>query len=524
MKISNRIKFSLFILLIILNVVLRLQVVPHEMGYDSLEMHVMTNSLSEYGRAMWFLDPLSIIGLYPASYSSTMQFLLSGIHQTTNMEMNTVIFIYCIFLGVLSIFVAYLMAGFFIKDDVYKFIAAFCFSTIPSVLNYTTWTIPTRGLFIIIAPLVIYLLFKSIDKITLRNLLLIIILSAFLFATHHLFYLLLPIYVSFFIVICIFKTKLINIISYKEKIFSRFDNQNLSNYFTAFAIFMGFALMYLIPFVTNRFILGSRYDPIYIEYIRYISLLSIFAIGGLFYLIFKNNKNSKEWFLLLYSMFLMVFIYQINYMKWFIPIIAVIYSSIGLFNLIKRYPEKRYTLYVFIVFLFIFISISGYYQHLHEYQIQQRALRDSTVFTGNWMSDHIDGNCISNHLMLGRRICAVSETVHFLDSSDRIDLIYGFIDINISNYERYPPTSDDFWLSGYKGIDYGSKTWTQFHMLYKSPFDYNITHVVENHGSGGKIIWRHQNDKSELLQLAYENGFCVYDDGKEKIWELKEKE
>ena len=77
MKLSKKAKIELFSLLIILNVILRFQVVPNEIFPDSFLMHIMVNSLNEFGYAKWFLHPLSVIGLYPASYSSSMQFLLS---------------------------------------------------------------------------------------------------------------------------------------------------------------------------------------------------------------------------------------------------------------------------------------------------------------------------------------------------------------------------------------------------------------------------------------------------------------
>src|SRR5574341_372749 len=116
MKLSTKVKFSLIALFIVLNIVLRFQAEPREIGADSFEMHIMVNSLNEFGYARWFLDTLSIFGLYPASYTSTMQFLLSGISQSTGIEMESTIFIYAIFIGLLSMFTAYLMAGEIIDD------------------------------------------------------------------------------------------------------------------------------------------------------------------------------------------------------------------------------------------------------------------------------------------------------------------------------------------------------------------------------------------------------------------------
>ena len=168
MKLSNKIKFELFTLLIILNIILRFQVVSHEIGADSFLMHIMANSLNEFGYAKWFLHPLSLFGLYPASYTSTMQFFLSGISQCTGMEMRWGIFLYCAFIGLLSMFTAYLMAGEIIDNDLFKLLAAFGFSTAPAALGYTTWAIPTRGLLVVLAPLLIYLLLKSLPFLTIR--------------------------------------------------------------------------------------------------------------------------------------------------------------------------------------------------------------------------------------------------------------------------------------------------------------------------------------------------------------------
>ena len=520
MKLSNRSKFILLLLIILLNLILRFQFEYREIGYDSFEMHIMTNSLTEFGYAKWFLHPLSIVGMYPASYTSAMHFLLSGISQTTGLGMYQIIIVYTIFLGFFSIFITYILAGAFFNNDVYKFLAAFSFSTLPAVLNYTTMTIPTRGLFVIIAPIILYLLLKLLENFRIKYLFLLILISLFLFSTHHLFYLLLPTYGSFVIIALFFKTKLRYFITLKDKIFSRFNNRIFSNYFTPFSILAGFALMYSIPFITKRFLETSRYDPIYISYIRYIGLLSILAVGGLLYLIFKNNRNSKEWFLILSTIFITVFIYQVTYMKWFLPILVILFISLGLFNISRNYPQKKKSLHVLSIILLLSLTISGYFQFLHDYNIPERGVNDSTYKTGEWIKNNVEGNCISPDEINGRRVSSVSETTHFVDTSDRVDLIYGFVNINISDYEQYPITSDDFWLSGYKDRAVGSRLWEGINMLWESPYDHNISYVVENTRTNGKLRWTHKGKTAELLQLVYGESNCLYDVGRLKVWEL----
>ena len=510
MKLSNKKNFWLFGLLVILNIILRFQVVSHEIGWDSFLMHIMANSLSEFECAKWFLHPLSIFGLYPASYTSTMQFLLSGISLCSGIEMRWVIFLYCIFIGLLSMFTAYLMAGEIISNDLFKLLVAFGFSVSPAVLVYTTWTIPTRGLFVVLAPLLIYLLLKC--RMSIKYVPLTFLLAMLLFATHHLFYFLIPAFFGFFIITICFKLK-------------NHINMKIPEKLTPFVPVTGFLAMYSIPFFTGRFIEHSRYASIDVNYVRYMGILVIFAIGGLGYLIFKNNKKFGEWFLLLSLIFLTSFIYQQTYMKWFLPLFLVPLASIGLINVLRASEKRKHVLSIVTIFLLLNLSFSAYYQFIHflpaseTRPINERYIEESTYKTGRWMKDNINGSAISNDVLFGNRIFAASETTHFLTPATLANQIYGFISVNISEFKRHPITEESFWFSGYEGPAVGENAWESVHLLRRSPHEFNITYMAENRKCGGNVLWHHTSNPLELLQLAYEKD-CIYDSGNINIWEL----
>ena len=327
MKLSNKAKFMLFTSLIILNILLRFQIEPHEIGVDSFKMHIMVNSISEFGYAKWIIHPLSIIGLYPASYTSTMHFLISGVSQSTDIYNESIIFLYCVIIGLLSMFTAYLMAGEIVDNDVFKFLAALGFSTVPAVLGYSTWTMPSRGLFLILAPMLIFLLLRC--RKSLKFVPLFFFLAFFLIATHHLFYFLLPAFFSFFILI----------ISFDKYIYSK--RIRIPEKIMPLFFIVGFIIMFLIPFLTGRFIENSRYASIDISYLRYGGILIIPAFGGLIYLIFKNNKRFEEMFLLLTLILLTTFVYLQSYMKMLLPVFLIPLACIGLINMLKlnKYPQ-----------------------------------------------------------------------------------------------------------------------------------------------------------------------------------------
>lgn len=508
MKLQNKIKIIIFLLLITINVILRFQVPFREIGFDSFMMHLMANSISEFGYAKWILHPLSFMGLYPASYTSAMQFLLSGISQSTNIEMKLAIFIYCQLIGILSIFTAYIMAGEIINDDFYKILTAIGYSMVPAILGYTTFTVPTRGLLIVLAPLLLYIILKIRTQI--KYILLIIIFSPFLLSVHHLFYFLIP---SFFI-------SFVQIIHLKLNKYLK--PIKISDEFAPFIIVTVFVLMFSIPFFTGRFIDSSRYSPIYVNYLRWTGLFLIPAIGGLLYLIFKHEKSFGEWFLLLNMMLLTTFIYYETYLQSFIPIFLIPLASISLIN-ISRLKQRKVTLSILVIFLIMSISFSGYFQFVNDYEESSttgRAMGESTYFAGKWIRGNISGNAISNDRLFGMRIFSESQTTHILSDSTVVNQIYGFNNINISDYIRYPYTSENFFFSGYYGPDIGQIIWEDIHMLRMPPTKLNITHFIENVYANGNLVWNHGNVPSKLLLKSYNDRDLLYDDGKAKIWEI----
>lgn len=508
MKISSEVKLKLFILLIILNIILRLQVIPHEMGVDSFLVHIRVNAISEFGYAKWFVHPLSILGLYPLSYTSSVPFYLSGIHQATLLNMETVIFVYCIFFGFLCVFISYILAGVIFDDDVFKFLTVFIYSLSPAILNYTTWTMPARAPFVVLVPLVLYLLIKS--RTSPKYILLAFILSILLFTTHHLFYFMLPVYVSFFIVM--FLTILKNHTTIKIP-------ENIMPYL----ILAGFVSMLAVPLIFGKFLEISRFDmTTYRTYLRYIGPIIIFAFGGLFYQIYKRNKQFSEWFLLLSVMFLTAFIYKQTYLKWFIPIFIVLFICIGMINFINSSEKRKYVMPIIVLFLFINITFAGYFQFLHFQEVTYRQIDEPHYLTGVWMKENANGSAIHNSLFYGFRLFAVSETTHFLTGDTLTDNTYGFINVDLSEFEWYPVTSEDFWYDGGKfDHDYGEDIWENMHQLDKvKPQDLNITYVTENKYTGGRFIWNHPPQTSNLLTYAYENGNAVYDVGMLRVWDL----
>jgi len=288
---------------------------------------------------------------------------------------------------------------------------------------------------------------------------------------------------------------------------------------------IGFVAMFSIPFIGHKFVERSVYYPIYLSYARYIGVLVIPALGGLAYIMFKRRKSFREWFLLLTVIGLTALIYEQTYMKWFLPVFVVPFISIGLFNILRS-ERKKYVLITVSIFLIMATFFSGYYQFLHfspTHGIRERYMEDSTYTAGGWMKEYVAGSAISNDRFFGMRIAAISDRTHNLITYTLLDITYGFVTANLSQFEWYPITSEEFWFDvGGTRYDAGESTWDGLNTLDIEPYRFNITHFAENTKAQGRVIWHHGIYPSKLLHRIYKENSHIYSNGNVNIWTIYE--
>lgn len=530
---SKKMKIILFSLLIGLNIILRIPFYPHESGADTFVMHILANSVSQFGHARWWINPLSAVGLYPYSECSAVPFIISSISQSTGIDTERTIFLFCMIIGLLCVFSAYIMAGMIFNDDLFKFSVAFSLSISPAVLNYMVWSITARTPFIALLPLFVYSLLKC-RTYKRRFSLLTFILFALLFATHHLAYFLIPISISYFIVVISYGLK--NSINVKSEGF------RIPKYIPSVLIAVGFFIMFAIPFQTGRLIIefGSRYEAVNMLFFnnlpRYVGILCIFAVGGLVYLLFKSDKGFEEWTLLLILMFLTPFLYVQTYMKWFIPCFISLLIGVGIINIARAGKRgMKYALIILVIFLLLAVSFSAFYQHWRTkgggIYLFNNYMKETTYTSSLWIKENInDGSLICNVLSTGFKIFSISDVPLMNGFHESIDLAYGFFNISELKLVKKSFTEEAFWLSSpYTVIDgYSSRyTWADIighdykYYEYKYRSKFNFTHVIEDkriprgYFSPLSGIYR-----SEFLGFVYDSDNCIYDNGDICVWDL----
>lgn len=527
MKFSNETKLKLFLLLIILNLILRCHPAHHEIGSDSVEMHILANSISTFGEARWWVHPLSVIGMFPNSYAGAISFIVSGISQCSDVDVESVTFIYGIIFGIFSIFTSYLVAGVLYDDDFFKFLVAFGFSTSQGILTYTTWTMNARSPFIVILPLFLYLLWNS-RKHHLRFGSIIVIITLLLLATHHLFFYLIPVFFAYFAVVLVYKLK-----KYTNLI-------NISDRLMPLLLIVIFCLMLAYPFITHKFMtVGSRWSilPLMLhEYPRYIGMFVFFLPGGFLYILFKSDKRFEEWSLLTALIFLCVFMFEERYMKWFIIIFAILLAGMGLMNLKQFYENKRKHAIITTIAMFLLLSIcfSGYLQFLHDYRetpIYKRYIDNPTYETSFWIKENMAGRCICNNYVGGWKLTAISG-LPFLTGSYTSDQAYGFVDVSEYELVKRPITSEKFWMSSPYAVIEDMDPDGYWHVIMDRRYDtnwastllhrFNISYLVEHTPTDGRFYSRHGYRFSEFVGSVSNEKNCIYDCGTFNIWMLSQ--
>lgn len=355
-EISQRKKVILFALLIVLNIILRIPSIPHEKGLDSFFIHSLANSITQFGQANWWLNWLSVFGLYPYSYASAIPFSLSGTSQLTGLtglEMEKAIFLFSLSMGLFSIFAAYILAGAIYNDFLFKYITALFFSISQGVMVFTTWEISARGPFIIFYPFFMYILLKKI-KIK-KTLLLLVFVGIFLASVHHYFYFIIP-PLSVYILL-----KLLSLVK-----LSPIKSEN-----TYYLYIIALIVSFTYPFFTRTLIeAGSRYQwmlTAFIINIRYIGPILIFFLGGFSCLIFKKDKKIEELYFLGCLLIFIPTMYSHKYGVYLLLIFIIIFAAMGFRNLLAIYDKNtinKKILNLFIILVLLsFTMFSGFYNH-----------------------------------------------------------------------------------------------------------------------------------------------------------------
>lgn len=510
-EVSKKNKIVLLALLSIQNIVIRIPSIPHEKGFDSFFIHSLANSITTFGQANWWINWLSVAGLYPYSYASALPFSLSGFSQLigfTGIHMEKSILLYSILIGLFSVFATYILAGHIYDDFLFKYIAAFLFSTCQGILVFTTWEPSSRGLFMVLLPLFLFALLSKIEY--LKRTILVLMIGVFLATTHNFFYFLFPL-----IILYVFLT-----------LFSKTFSQNAAHINSKFNLnylyIFGLAIVFSIPFFTGSMIdAGSRYAwiiRIFTINARFIGPLIFFAVSGVIYLAFKRSKELKEWYFLILILMLIPFNYNPTYGTYVLLLYLIIFVSIAFRNLLEASPKS--TIYKACVIFLILSStlFSSYYNHVRTNDRNYNWFMQSSTYSASvWSNEFIPEDAHGFGIGESNRLFPASDGHPVMPFGGTSDLAYGFINTSQMEINKLSPTSSSFYFNGPYVAENGVDIQGKIKWMLENDIDYrgvkpileayNLSYFIMPSTSSGRGIQSIRSKKSP-----------IFDDGGISIW------
>ncbi len=302
-------------------------VIPH--GGDTWGMAYEVSTIIDYGEITWYVTPLSLFGWFPFSYPSGELVLLSQITLVTGILIPEMVYLSSALFGIMGIYTVFLMSRQIFGDDI-ALLTSFFFLNMTWVIHATWNTISTRGLFVMLYPIALFLLLRIRSTrgkgVGIKYLLLAILTISINLSIHRIALIFMAVVLFPFL----FST-LIHFFSDSRRLSFPSKKLNLAILFIAVAIFIlqlsDFFFLSLSESQLSRhsleFFSGenaiSNLLNLAVDYGIYYGPASILAPFGLLGLILLPRRTFATTTLLLITLMAIVFIRDIKYFLYFLP-------------------------------------------------------------------------------------------------------------------------------------------------------------------------------------------------------------
>lgn len=369
---QNALLIGAFVLLIVLNVVLRFPITPHEIGDDSFYIHDLADSIIDSGSIKWAIHPLSYFGLYALSYPAGGPTIFAEVPIISGIDISWSIYIASLLFALFGIFSMYLLAAEFTGRSDLGLLAAFLFSVSPLSLKYTLWTSSTRGVFLMVLPLFIWCFLRYAKTKALRYLTLIVMTLALLASLHKMFLLAVLIVLGY-------------IIAY----YLPGSIKRIKTRYLGCALIIVYILLFTLPFI----LIQNEWTTLYLSH--YLSLgggcfshilsaivtmgarlgfLLPLSVLGLVALGFKSEKQIEDWFLIGTTTLFAPLLFYEEYIYMFQSPLLVLLSLSGLlagiefFRKILHTRSTKMVLICILILCVVFASFTLYIRYTNEYE------------------------------------------------------------------------------------------------------------------------------------------------------------
>jgi len=535
-------------LIILLNIIIRIPITPHEIGLDSFYNHWMIGSIIENEKALWVIHPTSLFGFYPYSYPSFVIYFTSILTTMLSISIEHTVLILCFILGVLGVLFSYLFVKELTNNDWTTILSSFLFSLSPLFLSFTQWTNSTRHLALTMMPLFLFCLVRFENKKEYRYLLLSFLIFIVGVMSHRVFWVI-GVF-SMLSYICVKgyyflrRLKILNhnklfwiiIIFLLISIILQFSNiefftTNIYPYSDGFFFKIDPSLRYNIdakPILAFNFI---------VDYVSSIGLILIISGMG-FILLLKKLREKESSFnelfiiiLITSTFFLLTFGTYIRFL--YLPLCVYLGSDLiiklttqGSFK-IKKYINIisfnqnigiiLFSCFMIISLVFSLFMVNNWLSSTRSFE-QENWIEEHTISLINFLNDATNNRVITSDITLNKRLS--SELIKSPFPVRKDTRVFDYEDESVEDHigplRMITEDRNHFWKPDPNFI---YEDWLKLLYSDNKEFEeiinrYGLKFIVENKNSN----FVSKDSKWSRYQEIYSENCKIYDNSEEEVW------
>ncbi len=393
----------------------------HEMGSDTMFVHTLTLGILRDGRAVWYLNPLSLFGLYALSYPSAIPFVFSSVSSLANMPVEAAMLVFGWVVSLAGALGSFLVARMIRRDDVFALLIATVFSLSPYFVKDTFWVGSTRGFVVAMTPAFLILLIRSVRTFLLQDMAVALTLFVVMMAIHRMGFLAFFLIVSYLFAMPFYKVV-------QRLRFNLVRHERTVRYGLSTAGILAFAAVlyaeYAEPGITGANFIEQYRSGAFLQGDSFPILVLNMAISltgkvgpafpliliGIPAYVWHRPKEPVDMFVLTTIFVFMPLLAMRDYMAEFlIPVFAVL-IVIGLFWIRDRFPSRRKVIASALIIL-LAGSVAGSWE-MKDYWSNQYAtdaqIPEETYGAAIYLRHSTSGVLVGNDGLLAGQLAAIS--------------------------------------------------------------------------------------------------------------------
>ncbi len=414
MKLPKKTSYLIFLAIGLLNLLLRWPRATHESGVDSFVWHGLATSIASTGNALFVLNPLSYLGLYPLSHPSGSLFWSSGFSLASGLPLEWSIYVLNLVVALIGMLGGFMLAREFWDNDAFCLLVALLFSTAPEFVISLIWQMPTRIMFTALIPFFLWALVRTHRTGMLRYLAIAVLALLLMMSFHRLTVLMVIVVIAYVLTYLLLVTARVIRLRFPAFLLSP-DWRRRVPYLALGVFFLIVVLVFLATDVLQEYSegrFGSGDAPptqllnLSVSLMRSAGLLLPLVLVGVVAVSRRRNKDLREPLILIILLCLIPTLLLRQYTGYYTIPFTSLFIGFGVLAVLLRTRRKRLRMAAAAgVVTFLLASTVM----IVDYDLSVgTTLSPETYGTALYVNDRVAGSILANDGLHGARLSAIA--------------------------------------------------------------------------------------------------------------------